>query len=1119
MFISDVAVKRPVFATVLSFLLVVFGLISFSSLPLREYPKIDQPRVSVGTSYVGASADIVETRVTQVIEDQLSGIEGIRYIRSTSRDGRSNITIEFNLDRDLDEAANDVRDAVSRATGALPVDVDPPQVTKAGANSGGEVIMWNALISDTMSPMELSDYAQRNIIRRLSVIDGVASVFIGGERRPAMRIWLDRGRLSAHGLTALDIDAALRQQNVELPGGSVESGQRDFPIRVTRGYQTAEDFAQLVLREGEDGRVVRLGDVARVERAPEEHRRLLRTNGLPVVGMGIIPQSDANQIEVAERVREELERVRQTLPPEMRLESVFDATEFVSAAIVEVWRTLGIAIALVLLVIFLFLGNIRSAMIPAVVVPVCLTASFIALASFGFSINIITLLALILAIGLVVDDSIVVLENIERRIGLGEPPLVAAYRGARQVGFAVIATTLVLIAAFVSLAFLQGFVGLIFRELALTISAAVAFSSLVALTLSPVMCSRLLQAKPAEGERRGIGLAALFNGVFNMIATAYEGALSAVVKRADAIGLILLALTGLAGFLWTQLPRDLAPVEDRGNFFVAFRFAEGSGFEHAREQVLKIEDALLEDADALGLRRIFLLAPGFGRNTFDSGFGFVRLEDWNERDIPITDALAQIQGKLYGIPGVQAFAGIPEPLQQSLDIGADVSFVLMGPDFDTLNNWANTVTDAARANPGLQGVRTDYQPNTPQLRVNIDKNRAADLGVTASDIGRTMEILMASRRVTTFADRGEEYNVIIQAQESDRNAVEDILNYTVRSQSSGQLIPLSNMVSFERFADSPDRNRLNRLRSITISAGLANGYTQGEALEFLEGVVQEQLAGEPVQIGYLGGSLQYQEASNAFLFVFGMALLIVYLVLAAQFESFIHPFVIMLTVPVAVTGGLFALYMNGISLNIYSQIGLVILVGLAAKNGILIVEFANQLRDQGRDVHDAVMEASKTRLRPILMTGLSTAFGALPLVLALGPGAESRKSIGWVIFSGVIFATLLTIFVVPVFYRLLARFTGSPGRIARALSQWEYDNRDRDADPADAGDAPAPGAGAPAGATASAFSAATDARAVHGLPAAAGGSRRAYSARLYAALAALLLGAAAILAMRFGLFV
>ncbi|MEM6850879.1 MAG: efflux RND transporter permease subunit [Pseudomonadota bacterium] len=1036
MVLSDVAVRRPVLAAVFSLLLIVFGLISFTRLPLRELPKIDPPIVSIDTTYPGASASIVETRITQVIEDQLTGIEGVKYIRATSQDTRSSITVEFELNRDIDDAANDVRDAVARAADGLPEEADPPEVVKEDADA--DPIMWLNMASTTLSRTELSDYAARFIVRRLGVVDGVARVRIGGEQRPAVLVRLDRTALAARGLTPLDVEAALRAENVELPAGALEGESQDLPIRVERGYRTADQFAKLVVLKGEDGQHIRLGDVAKVERGSAERRRFFQGNGQPMLGLGVVAQSNANQVAVAAAVRAELESIRPSLPEGTDIYSSFDSTVFVNAAIKEVWTTLGIALFLVLAVIYVFLGSARTALVPAVVVPICLVAAFIAVAAFGFSINLITLLALVLCIGLVVDDSIVVLENIERRIALGEPPVVAAYRGAREVGFAVIATTLALIGAFVSLAFLEGFVGRLFRELALTISAAVALSSLIALTLSPAMCSKLL--KPASERGQGRGLLRRFDAGLQTAMRAYDAALERVIGRPLAAGVLLLAMGGLSAVLFLLVPQDLAPEEDRGFAFGMMSFADGAGFDHAREQMLKVEDILIRLVENEEAQRVLVTSPSFDGVAYDTGRAIIVLEPWSERDRSASEIIAELRRDLGALPGVAARIGAPQPLQRGSG-GDNVQFVLKGADHDEIYRWAQIVMQKARTNPAFGYLRLDYEPRTPKAEVTIDRERAADLGVTAEAIGRTLETMIASRQATTFIDRGEEYDVLLQAAEADRSDFLDLANINVRSDRTGALVPLGNLIRIETIADSPRLNRLDRLRSITLTASLNAGYTQGEALSFLERTVAEELEGESVQVGYLGGSLQYKEASNAFIFLFLMAMLIVYLVLAGQFESFIHPFIIMLTVPVAVTGGLFGLYLADQSLNIYSQIGLVILIGLAAKNGILIVEFANQLRDQGRSVEDAIREAARIRFRPLMMTALSTSFGALPLMLGGGPGAESRGSIGVVIFTGVMVATLLTLFIVPIFYRLVGGYTKSPKSVADAIATYEAGER------------------------------------------------------------------------------
>ncbi len=1040
MILSDVAVKRPVFAAVVSLLLVAFGLVSFTRLPLRELPDIDRPEVSIDIVYRGASAEVIETRVTDVIEDRLTGIEGVETITSTTRDGNAGIELQFKLWRDLDEAANDVRDAVSRAIDSLPDEVDPPEVRKANADE--RPILWFNLASDELNELELTDYAQRVLVDRLTVVDGVARVRLGGEQLYSMRVWIDRLALAARGLTVVEVENALRAQNIELPAGQIEGFDRDFTVRVERSYAREEDFQRLVIGEGADGQLVRLGDVAEVEVGPRERRNLFRGNGKSMIGLGIIAQSKTNILDVASGVKDVVEQVKTNLPETIGIYDSFDSSVFVEESVREIWRTLAVAVALVVLVIYLFLGNIRAAAVPAVVVPVCLVATFTVLAAAGYSINLITLLALILSIGLVVDDSIVVLENIQRRVDEGEEPVVGAFLGARQVGFAVIATTVVLISVFVSLAFQQGFVGKLFQELAVTISAAVAFSSLVALTLSPMMCSKLLKSRAsyhAAGKRRRNPIARWFGGRVDAAAELYANSLTLVVGRPLSASAVMVGMVAFMATLAILLPKDLAPAEDRGGFFVFAEAPEGAGFDYTAEQLLQVEDVLMryapvEEGGNGEARRILIRVPGWGGRGYNSGIAIVNLAPFDERRS--ADAiLADVRRELAEIPGVFARAGMRSSIAGG-DGGGDVGFVLLGTEYGELNAWADTLMSEAARWPGIQYLRKDFKPTNPRLAVSVDRDRAADLGVSVQDVGRTLETMLGSREVGTYVHDGEEYDVLVQAQLGDRRTPQDLVNIFVRSR-SGALVPLSNLISVSEYADSAERNHFNKIRSITLQGAITPGYTQADALEFLEGVVAEQLP-TSAQYDYTGGSRQYQESSNSFLFVLVMALIVVYLVLAAQFESLIHPIVIMLTVPVAAVGGLFGLYVAGDaigSINIYSQIGLLILVGLAAKNGILIVEFANQLRDEGRSVRDAIMEATRVRFRPVLMTGISTAMGALPLMLSSGAGAESRQTIGVTVVAGTMFGTLLTLYVIPVFYDALGRFTKSPGRIARLLNQ------------------------------------------------------------------------------------
>ena len=1033
MVLSDISIRRPVFAIVLSLLLIVLGTIAFTRLPLRELPNIDPPIVSIETNYPGASAAVVETRITQIIEDAVSGIEGVDTIQSSSRNGRSGVTIEFTLARDIESAANDVRDAVSRVADRIPDEADPPQVAKVEADA--EVILWTNLRSTKLDELALTDYAERYLVDRLSSIDGVAQVRIGGSQRYAMRVWLDRQELAARGLTVNDVESALRRENVELPAGRLESATRDFTLRVSRGYQRAEDFASLAIGKGTDGHVIRLGEVAKVELGSVERRAYFRSNGQATLGLGIIKTSTANSLDVAKLTKREIARIAKTLPEGMSLTVAYDTTIFIDQSIKEVWTTLAEAILLVLVVIYLFLGSVRAALIPAVTVPVCVVAAFMALYAFGFSINLLTLLALVLSIGLVVDDAIVVLENCQRRVDLGEPPLVAADRGARQVAFAVIATTAVLVAVFLPIAFLEGTNGRLFRELAVALAGAVAISAFVALSLTPMMCSKLLRPHTAPK-----GLTGWIDRQFTRVTNGYRRIVGRIAaKRPRALGVqfvaVMLAALGVTFALGLVVPRELAPPEDRGAFFTMVQGPEGAGFDYTVKQVQEVEKRLMKYVgEGQPVERVNSAVPGgFGASEeMHTGRAIVLMKPWDERDVTTAELVEKVRGELETIPGVRALPQIRQGLVRSQ--GQALQVVLGGPSYEDLVDWRNKLLARLEQNPKLYAVDSDYKETRPQLRVAIDRARAADLGVSVEEIGRTLETMMGSRRVTTYVEDGEEYDVVLQAQLTDRASPTDLQNLYVRSSRSGELIPLANLVTLTELAEPGTFNRFNRLRAITISAGLAPGYTLGEALAFVEQAAEEELP-EVAQLEYKGESREYLAAGSAVAFTFAMALLIVFLVLAAQFESFIHPFVIMLTVPLAVLGALIGLAVWGSSLNLFSQIGIVMLVGLAAKNGILIVEFANQLRDEGRSVTDAIVEAAATRLRPILMTSIATCVGALPLVFASGAGSASRITIGVVVVFGVAFSTLLSLFVVPAFYTLLAPFTKSPEHVARELEK------------------------------------------------------------------------------------
>ncbi|MFT5774621.1 efflux RND transporter permease subunit [Hyphomonas sp.] len=1041
MLLSDISVKRPVFASVLSLILIIFGLVAYNRLPLREYPDIDAPIVSIDTRYPGASANVIETRITRVIEDRIAGVSGIRFINSNSTDGRSRISIEFSIDQDIDAAANDIRDRVSGVLDQLPPEADPPEIEKADAND--DVIIWLNLASENLTTPELSDYADRFLVDRFSALDGVARVRVGGARDYALRIWIDRRALASRNLAVSDIESALRSENIEAPAGSLESDSRTFTVRIERAFRTPKDFAGLVIAQGDDGYLVRLGDVARVERGTAEDRNIFRGNGVPMVGMGIIKQSTANTVDVAQGARELAAELNETLPEGMEIAQSFDSSVFIDASIREVYNTLFIAVGLVTLVIFLFLGSVRSTIIPAITVPISIISTFIVLFALGLSINLLTLLALVLAIGLVVDDAIVVLENIHRRMDeLGESPLVASYRGTRQVGFAVIATTLVLISVFIPITFLEGNVGRLFTEFALTMAAAVAFSSILSLTLVPMLASKLLIPKATTGILRVIPY--VINSAFSALKSGYGWILDRLIHRPILVAVMLCGIFGGAVWLFQNIDEEYVPREDRGSFFISIRGEEGASFDYMSTYLDEIERRLLPYSESGEATRLLLRAPGFGSSGFNEGFVIVVLDDWANRR-PADAIIQEINGKLSDLPGIRAFAIMRQGLGGGN--GKPIQFVIGGPSYEDLTQWRDTFVAALEAdNPGLVDIDWDYKETQPQFRISIDYERAADLGVTVSEVGSTLQTMLGSRRVTTYTDNGEEYDVILEGLRSDQNTPMDIQNIYVRSSRSGELIALSSLTTIRSIADSPSLNRYNRVRSITIEAGLAPGVSLGTALSGMERVAREVLPPE-AQIDFKGQSLDFKSSGSSILFVFAIGLVIVFLVLAAQFESYRHPIIIMLCVPATIAGGLLGLWLTGNTINIYTQIGLIMLVGLAAKNGILIVEFANQLRDEGMEFDEALREASLARFRPIVMTGLTTAAGSLPLILSEGAGAETRQAIGVVILFGVITAVFVTVLFVPTAYALFARKSGSPGDVARQL--------ERESEEADSAGAPA----------------------------------------------------------------
>ncbi len=1008
MTLSEISIRRPVFATVLSLAVMLIGLMAYSRLTVREYPKIDEPVVTVETTYRGASAEIMESQVTQPLEDSLAGIEGIDVMTSVNRAEKSQITVRFRLERDPDSAASDVRDRVGRVRTQLPVEIDEPVIAKVEADA--QPIIYLAFSSDRHSPLEVTDYADRFVKDRLQNLPGVADVRIFGERRYAMRIWLDWLRLAAYGLTPQDVEAALRRQNVEVPSGRIESRTREFTVLSETDLRTPEEFNALIVRDA-GGYLVRLGDVGKAELAARDDRVIARYNGRAAVALGVIKQSTANPLDVSKAVEAELPRIVAALPEGMEVNNGYDSSVFIARSIDNVFRTIGEAIALVVLVIFFFLRSFRATLIPLVTIPVSLIGVFSVMLLFGFSINTLTLLALVLAVGLVVDDAIVMLENIARYVEQGEDPFLAALKGSREIAFAVIAMTITLAAVYAPVAFQTGRTGRLFAEFALTLAGAVVVSGFVALTLTPMMSSLLLKHDPRPGPLNRWGAAAL-----EALNRGYRRALDFSLTVRPAIVVMMLCVAGFAVLLFKTIPSELAPTEDRGTIVGIGIAPEGSTKEFTDTYAKRMEEVYRTTPNV----EKFFMVVGFP--TVSNIVSFVRLTDWDERRTPAEKQQAVVAGmgpKLFGgIPGILAFPVNPPSLGQS-PIDKPVQFVIQtSQPYAELQKANDQLLAAARRNPLLLNLDSDLKLNKPELRVRVDREKAADLGVEIDTIGRTLETMLGGRQVTRFKRSGKQYDVIVKIGDADRTRPDDLAQIHVRSK-GGEMVPLSNLVSIVETVAPRELNHFNKLRSATITATLAPGITLGEALAFLQAEAANLPAGIVTDLA--GQSREFRTSTGGIYVTFLLALAFIYLVLSAQFESFVDPFIIMLTVPLSMTGALLALKLTGGTLNVYSQIGLVTLVGLITKHGILIVEFANQLRERGLSKLEAVTEAAVLRLRPILMTTGAMVLGSIPLALATGAGAESRQQIGWVIVGGLLVGTLFTLFVVPTAYTLLSR--------------------------------------------------------------------------------------------------
>ncbi len=1006
MSIYELCIRRPVFATVLSLILMLVGAVSYQRLSVREYPNIDEPIVSVETVYRGASPEIIEAQVTQVLEESIAGIEGIEILSSRSRPEQSTITVRFRLSVDPDAAASDVRDRVARVRRKLPDEIEEPVIAKVEADA--QPIIFLPFTSSHHSTLEISDYADRYVKPELQNLPGVAGVNIYGERRYAMRIWVDRTRLAAYNLTVQDIETALRQQNVEIPSGRIESTDREFTILSRTGLVTTEQFDRIIVKQT-SGFLVRLGDVARAELGAVEERRTTRYNGHTAVTLGVVKQSTANPLDVSRSVRERLPGLRERLPPGMQIDVAYDTSVFIEESIKSVLWTIVEALALVVVVIVLFLRSFRAALIPVVTIPVSLVGTFAIMFAFGFSVNTLTLLAMVLAIGLVVDDAIVVLENVHRHIEEGMSPMRAAVKGTGEIVFAVIAMTLTLVAVYAPVAFTPGRTGKLFVEFALSLAGAVLISGFIALTLTPMMCSRLLKDHETHGRLYNLlerGLAGL--------SSAYRRALGGALRARPLVLMLLLATVGGGAWLGVVMKSELSPLEDRGVILVLGTAPEGATIDYSSRYARAFEPI------GMGLPEVGSTYAVAGSPTVTDAVAFLRLHHWDDRNRKQQDIAEAIRPAVEGIPGVRAFVNNPPSLGQSFR-SRPVQFVILSSrPFTEIEEHIERLMDVLNDNPGLISVDHDLRLNKPQIDVQMKRDKIADLGLSVEATGRTLETLFGGRQVTRFNREGKQYDVIVQVEPIDRQTPYDLSQVYVRSR-GGDMVQLSNIVTADETVAPKELNRFNQLRSVTITANLAPDYSLGEALAFMERQAKAILPAD-YRVDYNGTSREFKESGHSLVIVFLLALGFIFLVLSAQFESFVDPLIIMISVPMSMTGAFAALHLSGCTLNIYSQIGLVTLIGLITKHGILIVQFANQRRaDLGESVHQAVVEAAVIRLRPILMTTGAMVLGALPLALASGAGAESRHQIGWVVVGGMTFGTVLTLFVVPTVYTFMSR--------------------------------------------------------------------------------------------------
>ncbi len=1025
MFITELSIKRPAVSWVMSLILIIFGLFVFWKLPVRELPDgIQPPVVQVQVNYKSAAASIIDQDVTQVMEDVIGGAEGIKNIDSKSENGRSTINIEFDTSIDLDNAANDIRERVSRVVDNLPSESDPPQILKRAA--GFTTTMWLSLSSKTWSDLELGDYAERFLIDQFSSVKNVGRILVGGLRELSIRVWIDPIKLAANDLTIQEVENALRGENIRLPAGTLEANNIDLTLNLDKSYNNIETIKQLPIKKSAN-KIILLSDVANIEFGPVSEKTLFKAQtkdqiNLKTVGIGIYAKSGASTVELSNDIKKRIVQVKKSLPDGLDLRVSFNRATYVQAAINEVYKTLVIAFILVVIIIYLFLGNLKAVIVPAIALPVSLIASFLGLYLFGLSINIFVLLSFILAIGIITDDSVIMTDAIYRRIENGETPLVAAYKGSKQISFAIIATTLILIAVFLPLIFIEGISGTLFKETAITLSFSILVSSFVALTLSPMLASKFLTKKTTKNN-----IVKKFEKLFLSLSSFYKETLNILINKTKIVGIFIIFIVFVSVFLFNFSKKELLPMEDRGVYLVIGFTDEGRSFEYTQEKAQEVEKRLIPllQAEDSPYSRFIMRVPGFGSsaNSYNSFIIIALLDNWKNREKDSQTVMREAIGKIVTLPEAVAFPISPQSIRVS-NYNKPVQMVIYGNTYEELEDIQNKVIKKIRSNRNLSRVESDYNRNKPEVKLVINKNKAKDLGVSAQSIGKTLETLYGGKKITTFNRQGREYPIIVQQYLSDRRNKDGISKIFVRSETSGKLISLANLVKFKEEGSAKELARYNRQSAVTISANISENYTLTEAISYLENLMAEIAPNN--QITWKGKSEEIKETSSELFIIFILAILTAYLVMAATFNSFIHPFIIILTVPLAIFGGLvFILFLNS-SINIFSQIALIILIGISTKNSILIVDYANQIRTTGKNIESAVKEACNIRFRPIMMTSLSTMIAMLPLVIGnIGPGAGegSRLAVGTTILGGMIISTFFTLYVTPSMYLALAKNT------------------------------------------------------------------------------------------------